>query len=284
MTQPDPAVRNVSDTASWAAYYRAVESARRDALFHDPFAARLAGERGKRIADAEKRRARAPWAWTVRTLLFDELLRAELAAGADLVVNFAAGLDARPYRMDLSPELRWVEVDLPGPLDFKEQALAGETPRCRLERVRLDLADVPARQAFLADVARGARRAVAITEGLVIYLEHEQVMSLGRDLAAQPAFQRWLVDIVSPGLLARMKKTMRGQLEAASSQFKFAPPEGADVYRHCGWQPLEVRRMLTSAKRLRRLPWLLRLLAFLPDNPGPQGKRPWAAVILLGRG
>jgi O-methyltransferase involved in polyketide biosynthesis len=186
--------------------------------------------------------------------------------------------------MDLSPELRWVEVDLPGPLDFKEQVLAGEVPRCRLERVRLDLADEPARRSFLAEIGRGASRALAITEGLVVYLEPEQVATLGRDLASSPAFQRWIVDIVSPGLLARMKKTMGGELEAASSQFKFGPAEGPDFYRRCGWQPLAVRRLFTAGREHRRLPLLLRLLAPLfPDAPGPQGKRPWAAVCLLGR-
>ena len=34
--------------------------------------------------------------------------------------NLAAGLDTRPYRMDLPPSLRWIEVDLPDILDYKE--------------------------------------------------------------------------------------------------------------------------------------------------------------------
>ncbi len=44
------AIENVSDTARWVAVYRAMESARSDAIFRDPFAERLAGER-----------AAAPW-------------------------------------------------------------------------------------------------------------------------------------------------------------------------------------------------------------------------------
>ena len=38
-------IRNVSDTALWVAVYRAMESERPDALFHDPYARQLAGER-----------------------------------------------------------------------------------------------------------------------------------------------------------------------------------------------------------------------------------------------
>ena len=45
-------IRNVSDTARWVAIYRAMESERPDALFHDPFARRLGGERGEAIAKA----------------------------------------------------------------------------------------------------------------------------------------------------------------------------------------------------------------------------------------
>jgi O-methyltransferase involved in polyketide biosynthesis len=38
-----------SDTARWTALHRATESARRDALFRDPLAERLAGEHGRAI-------------------------------------------------------------------------------------------------------------------------------------------------------------------------------------------------------------------------------------------
>ncbi|HEV8239592.1 MAG TPA: SAM-dependent methyltransferase [Thermoanaerobaculia bacterium] len=285
MTEADPAIRNVSDTALWAAHYRAVESVRPDALFRDPFAERLAGERGRRIAAAEKRHFRADWAWAMRTVLFDELLRGELApaAGTDLIVNLAAGLDARPYRMDLPASLRWVEVDLPGILDYKEELLVAETPRCRLERVRLDLADVDARRALFARLGGESRRAVVISEGLLLYLEPDQVASLGRDLAAPQSFQRWLVDVVSPGLLLRMRKTHGAQLQAAQAPFHFGPADGAEFFRPHGWQPLLIRPLFTAAKHLRRLPLLLRLLSWLPDSPGPGGKRPWAAVCLLGR-
>jgi O-methyltransferase involved in polyketide biosynthesis len=44
-------LRNISDTAHWVAFYRALESERPDALFRDPFARRLAGERGARITE-----------------------------------------------------------------------------------------------------------------------------------------------------------------------------------------------------------------------------------------
>ena len=47
-------IENVSDTALWVAVYRAMETARPDAIFKDPYAERLAGEKGRRIVDEMK--------------------------------------------------------------------------------------------------------------------------------------------------------------------------------------------------------------------------------------
>jgi len=124
-------LRDISDTARWVAVYRARENERADALFRDPLARRLAGERGEEIARSLKRQDRHEWAFNTRTYVFDELLRDELANGADMVINLAAGLDARPYRLDLPPSLQWIEVDLPPLIAYKEEVLRGRTRGAR---------------------------------------------------------------------------------------------------------------------------------------------------------
>jgi methyltransferase (TIGR00027 family) len=283
LSASEPLIRNVSDTALWAAVYRAAESERPDALFRDPFARRLAGERGKRIADAVPGAARADWAWVMRTWLIDELIVEELREGVDLVVNLAAGLDTRPYRMELPRALRWIEVDLPAILDYKEEILAGEQPVCALERVRLDLADVGGRRQLFDRLGRGASKALILTEGLLIYLTAEEVGALARDLAAPPGFQRWGLDIASPGLLRLLQKNLNPQLDRAGSPLKFGPPEGPGFFVPYGWKPLSVRSPLKSAARFKRLPFFLRLMSFLPESKGAQGSRPWSGICLLAK-
>ncbi len=44
-------IENISDTARWVAVYRAMETERRDAIFRDPYAGRLAGDKGQAIVD-----------------------------------------------------------------------------------------------------------------------------------------------------------------------------------------------------------------------------------------
>src|SRR6185437_12618415 len=134
-------VRDISDTALWAAAFRARENERPDALFRDPLAARLAGPRGFMIANTLSTESHGV-SWITRTFLFDLLISAEIARGIDVVINLGAGLDTRPYRMRLPRSLLWVEVDAPAILAYKEGLLAEEQPRCMIERVGLDLTDL----------------------------------------------------------------------------------------------------------------------------------------------
>lgn len=279
----EPLIRDISDTARWVAVYRARETERPDAAFRDPFARRLAGERGEQIARAMPMAEEAAWSFIARTHLFDRFIVRAVEGGADLVVNLAAGLDARPYRMTLPPSLRWVEVDLPEILDYKEEVLAAEKPVCALERVRLDLSNVDARRGLFARLGGSARQALVISEGLLIYLMRSDIYDLGRDLAEPAGFRHWIVDIVSPGLLEMLKQRMGDLVRQAGAPYVFGPPEGPPFFERCGWKPIEVRSMLKTAAKLGRLPMLLRMLALLPESAGAQGSRPWAAVCLLSR-
>src|SRR5579862_9226894 len=105
-----PTRPTVSDTARWVAAMRALESARPDARFHDPFAARLAGDLGRRMLDGLKARwGNTSWPMIARTVILDDLVRRSIAEGVDRVVNLASGFDTRPWRMGLPSDLSWVE-------------------------------------------------------------------------------------------------------------------------------------------------------------------------------
>ncbi len=277
----DPLIRDISDTARWVAVYRARESEREDAVFHDPFARALAGERGERIASAVKLGEDNAWSFIARTYLFDRFVTRLVTHGADMVVNLAAGLDTRPYRMELPASLRWVEVDLPDILDYKEEILADAKPVCELERVRLDLSNEDGRRGLFADLGRRAKHVVVISEGLVIYLMPESVGALARDLAGPPTFQHWALDLASPGLLEMMKRSAGSAVSEAGAPFLFAPAEGPPFFTAHGWQPVEVRSLLKTAAKLGRLSIAMRVLAMLPESHGAQGRRPWSAVCLL---
>src|SRR5258707_11551742 len=124
----DPLIRDISDTARWMAVYRARETERADAVFRDPYARALAGERGEQIARAAGFGEENAWSFLARTYLFDRFVTKQVKQGADLVVNLAAGLDTRPYRMELPASLRWIEGDLPEILGAKEESMGDAQP------------------------------------------------------------------------------------------------------------------------------------------------------------
>lgn len=275
------AIRNISDTALWVAIYRAQESERKDALFHDPYARKLAGERGAQIAAGMKFAQRHSWSYVARTWLVDQIVAAEVQRGADMIVNLAAGLDSRPYRMTLPASLRWIEVDLPDMVGYKQEVLAAERPACALERVPLDLRDTAARRELFQRLGAEAKHALAISEGIIIYLDAEAVAELARDLSARQGFRRWATDLTNPALLKMLQKTLGGSLAAAGSPLKFAPAEGPAFFEKFGWKLVEKHSLLHTGAKLKRLPFGLRIAALLSDPLGRNAARPWGGVCVF---
>jgi methyltransferase (TIGR00027 family) len=281
MNEPNSLVRNVSDTARWVTYFRARETQRPDALFRDPFAERLAGERGFLIANNLPDGNSHEWAWVARTYLFDQFALRVVREGVDLVVNLAAGLDARPYRMDLPPSLEWVEVDFPEIISYKKEILANEKPVCRLERIPLDLSDVPARRSLFADLNRRATKIAVLSEGLLIYFTSEDVGSLAKDLAEELHFKNWILDLASPGQLKLMQRSSGKQLSEAGAAFKFGPAEGPNFFVPFGWEPIDIQGLLKTAAQFKRSPAGLVPMAI--GRTGAPGDFPWTGVCLFNK-
>jgi methyltransferase (TIGR00027 family) len=282
MNEPESQIRNISDTARWVAVYRARETERTDAVFRDPFARRLAGKRGEQIAASMSFAEKNSWPFVARTWLIDQAISSQIKLGTDMIVNLAAGLDARPYRMNLPGSLQWIEVDLPEILAYKEDVLRNETPACQVERVRLDLSDVRGRRELFSKLGRRANRILGISEGLLVYLDEKEVTSLGQDLAVARRFQHWVIDLASPALLKMLEKKMGAPLDQAGAPLKFAPREGPDFFARSGWKSVEIHSVMHAAAKLNRLSFFLRLIARI-SSPAFQAKRPWSAICLLAR-
>ena len=287
MTDEARPIRNVSDTALWVAIYRAMESERPDALFNDPYARRLGGERGETIVRTLPKGGATAWPMIVRTAVMDEIvLRCVREHGARGVVNLAAGLDTRPYRLALPPATRWLHVDLPDMIAYVETRLAGERPSCVLDYVAADLTDPAARRGALGKAATAGGPVLAMSEGLLVYLQPEQVGALARDLAAEPSIRWWLIDLVSPRMLEMLKKSWQPHLVAANAPFVFAPREGTGFFEPFGWREAEFRSTWGEAIRLKRTmrgAWLWNLIGRLMPRRRQEEMRRMSGIVLLER-
>jgi len=207
-----------------------------------------------------------------------------IAEGCEGVVNLAAGLDTRPYRMRLPAAFRWIEVDLPEILEEKAGLLAGEKPVCQLARRPVDLSDATARSRLLNELEAQSDSLLVITEGLLLYLDEAVVASLARELAACRSVHWWIFDLASPGLLSLMRRSMGTRL--ANAPMKFGPVDGVAYFEAFGWRTRAVRSMLQEARRMKRLSGMMKLFAMLPP---PDARRlgrhaRWSGVVRLAKG
>jgi methyltransferase (TIGR00027 family) len=203
------------------------------------------------------------WVMALRTQAIDRLVMSAIARGADTILNLGAGLDTRPYRLELPKALRWIEVDFPAIIELKERTLGGHTPKCRLEHIALDLSQEEQRQAALAKALEGSRKTAVLTEGVLVYLSHEEVDSLAKTLRGLPAVQYWIADYHKGGAPAARKRELKHRLRSAPWRFEILDWFGYFAER--GFHVAEDLLLAEEARRLRRLPpkWYLFMLGHL---------------------
>jgi methyltransferase (TIGR00027 family) len=169
---------NLAATAYWTAAARALESSRDDRLFHDPWAATLAGSPGQ-----EWIAGRAPGSVlpiVLRTRFYDDFLHQTTAeTPIRQVVLLAAGLDTRPYRIQWPPGTHWFEMDQSAVLSHKASVLeaSGARAACDLHAVPADLAT--AWEPLLACAGYDREKpSVWLLEGFLFYLQPEVLKDL----------------------------------------------------------------------------------------------------------
>lgn len=266
MSSAIPSIQHVSDTSFWMAAYRAIESERKDALFHDPLANLLVGEHGKKISDSMKSVARyAYWTLVIRTRLIDEYILKYANQGCKTIVNLGAGLDTRPYRLDLPKAAQWIEIDFPGIIELKNRRLQNENPKCDLERIGFDLSNRSERQRIFTDLNRRTGPAIILTEGVIPYLTESLVTDLANDLKTHSNFKLWIAEYYSPQIYPRYQSTEFRKL-LGDSPFQFFPADWFSHFENSGWTKKEMRYLYDEAEKLGRkfpLPWWASLLKFV---------------------
>ena len=275
-------IDHVSDTALWVAWYRAQESQRPDAVFRDPLASKLAGERGRAIAASMPSQQQFAFAMVVRTVAIDRLLEQSIRSGVDMIINLGAGLDTRPYRMNLPSKLRWVEVDHESLIRYKNEQLKGETPVCGVERLACDLARDEDRVGLLRRLGSRTKNALVVTEGLISYLTRDQAARLSGDLLAVPSFRYWIQDYRQGKIRPAGERKLETRLANAPILFDVDNP--LRFFGEHGWKIRENLRILDVAESIgRRLPFLFPwslLGCLLPGLFRRLGNRAYGYVLM----
>jgi methyltransferase (TIGR00027 family) len=247
----DLGFEGVSLTALWVAAWRADESERPDALFHDPHARALAGPEGFELLQAARDVAlvEAPFV-PVRTIFFDQ----RIVHGSQVVL-LGAGMDARALRLHWPTGARVFEVDLPEVLALKAQRLRGVAPRCTLIPVSADLTgDWPV--ALEREGFRPELPTVWLLEGLLLYLDEWLVRSLlARVNALSAAGSTLLADVIGWTMLWMPQlQPLHEFVRELGAPWKFGTDEPEELLEPLGWE-VTAYDLGTIAAELGRWAW-----------------------------
>ena len=252
----DGQINHVSDTALMVAACRALETELPDAFARDPFAARLAGERGFAILNAVPYSMILRFGMAIRTRFLDELLAEVLASEAiTTVLSVGCGLDTRPWRLDMPADLRWIEVDFPDVLDYKYRLLANEKAHCKVERLSVDLNDPVQRQTMYD---KAGSRALMITEGVLMYLPAATVKAMAAETHEKSGVVHWIADITTDSFNKALTGGQgRDHLGHVRAPDALSGEQILDVLRTQAWITAEMRSYIRDTgftqERVRRM-------------------------------
>jgi methyltransferase (TIGR00027 family) len=273
---------HVSDTALLVAAARAMETERADGVVHDPIAAHLAGPRGMTLAHGVPGRDWLMFGVGMRCRFIDGFLHQTLSGGGvNTVASLGAGLDTRPWRLDLPVDLHWIEADFAAILDYKTERLASQPTACRLQRVAADLNN-PASREEIFRVA-GSAPGVMITEGLLMYLPPQTVEALAAEALVKSGIRYWILDVASQDLMRRAHQDWQG-IQNLRPEGYLKGVEILDMARRHGWSLLAQRTYTRDAwdtavpSRIHALPGE----TMIDDRGVPSGGDP-SGAYLFGR-
>lgn len=160
----------------------------------------------------------------VRTDILDELSKEFIATHPDaLIVNIAAGLDTRFYRMD-NGKITWIELDLPDTTVVRQQ-LMEETDRHKtLAASALDT--------DWMDELQTDSPVLFIVEGLLMYLPEEQIKGMVAAMVEYFPKAEFLLEVMGA---TQAKNTHRNDaISKTNAKFQFGIRDASEMGE---WHP-----------------------------------------------
>jgi methyltransferase (TIGR00027 family) len=252
-------MKPISRTAFYCTGVRAVDARSPAPFCGDRYAERFMDDDAWRLF-APFRNFRMPNASNVvRHRMIDELLRARLAENPRLrVVLIGAGFDSRAYRLAGG---RWLELDEAPLLDFKEARLpAAECPN-PLQRIAIDFAtdSLAAKLAAFAKEDQGAP-AVAVVEGVLMYLSEPQIRTLATTLAELFPGVELICDVATQGFTRRFASRLRSRIHDLGTRFAVLDRPLEEILADAGFVQESSESIPGRAAALGAIPWIGRLL------------------------
>ncbi|WP_413288058.1 class I SAM-dependent methyltransferase [Bdellovibrio sp. HCB337] len=230
---------SIAKTSLLTAAMRAVETNRTEEqgrLFVDPYAELLAGDEGKDLLQKAIAASGDQPAIAIRTAYMDTKINQAVQNGVRQIVMLAAGMDTRAYRLPFPEGTTIFELDRKEVLNYKQDKLSKAQLHCQLHRIPVDLATdwVPhlLQAGFKKEVPT-----LWLVEGLLMYLEESQVMSVFQKINSLASTKDYMLfDILTQTLLDAPYMVNQLQfLKSIGAPWKFGTNEPEMMMKSLGW-------------------------------------------------
>lgn len=202
----------VAKSAQLMAAIRAKEHERKERLFTDPFAAKLAGDEVLEMLE-EQLPPQDRLYILIRTRFFDDFI-IEAVREASQVVILGSGLDTRAFRLTFPHLTKLFELDLPEVLERKVSLLQDAFANCQHYLLKADISQ-PWEHLLLEEGYQVSQPAVFLIEGLVMYLKESQVHSLIQTISKLTATGSYLgLDVIDTKALKKQQGLFQGYLRS----------------------------------------------------------------------
>lgn len=249
-------MNSVSRTAFYCTGVRALDARSTRPVCDDRYAERFLDDEAWRTFEPFRGLRGANITNRTRHRIIDDLLRERLAANPDLrVVLIGAGFDSRAFRL---PGGRWIEVDEPQILAWKEPRLPTADSPNPLTRIPIDFAAdrlVERLAPFATD-----EPVVIVIEGVLFYLDEPTIR--GTLEALQATFPRGeiLCDIMTPEFFRRYSQAIHRTLLQLGASLRPSERPVDAVCADAGYRQTLQISITRKAAALGQMPWFMRIL------------------------
>ena len=227
-------MRPISRTAFYCAGIRMVDAEQAQPICGDRFAGRFMTEEGLRIFEPFRQLPYPNGSNVARHRIIDDLVREQLERDpARRIVILGAGFDSRAFRLTGG---RWVELDEPQLIAFKEERLPVAGAPNPLQRIPIDFATES-----LADKLGqfGGEPATVILEGVSMYLTEEQKALLSRTLRTGFASHILIADLMTRRFVDRIARPIREKLQAIGATMTQGIPHPEEPFLAAGYRLMD---------------------------------------------
>lgn len=116
----------------------------------------------------------------------------------------------------------------------------------------MDISDGAKLKTFIEKIGNNFECAIILTEGLLVYLTENEVISLTKILYNCPSVKYWVLDILSKDILKKLQNLWNDKLSLIDATMKFAPKNPKDFFNRYCWKNIKFYSILDEAKKLNR--------------------------------